>query len=165
MAGLLLACCLALSGCSKHPVTKDLESYAAMTKLVINPAEAKPLEGRLRAARSPFEQAAVMNTYAETLDRQVAVLRTYQPKIPEVGKLTTELHSGMSKMAQAAHDFQGLSEMINQARVNQDRDLAMRVLGRTRLLMDKMNEGRNVMTAAVNELEALAAKKGVKMPK
>lgn len=55
--------------------------------------------------------------------------------------------------------------MINQARVNQDRDLAMRVLGRTRLLMDKMNEGRNVMTAAVNELEALAAKKGVKMPK
>ena len=68
-------------------------------------------------------------------------------------------------MARAAHDFQGLSEMINQARVNQDRDLAMRVLGRTRLLMDKMNEGRNVITAAVNELEALAAKKGVKMPK
>ena len=71
----------------------------------------------------------------------------------------------MSKMAQAANAFQGLSEMINQARVNQDRDLAMRVLGRTRLLMDKMNEGRNVMTAAVNELEALAARKGVKMPK
>ena len=39
MAGLLLAGCLGLSGCSKDPVTKDLESYAAMAKLVINPAE------------------------------------------------------------------------------------------------------------------------------
>lgn len=161
---LLLASALALSGCSKDPVTKDLQAYAAVAKLVINPAEVEPMESRLRSARSPGELVAVMNTYADMLDRQVAVLRSYQPKTPEVTKLTGDLHAGMSQMAQAARDFEGLADMVKLAQANQDRELAVKVLGRTRILMSKVDAGRGVMKTALKDLDELAAKKGVKMP-
>ncbi|MDO5691340.1 MAG: hypothetical protein Q4G70_02525 [Pseudomonadota bacterium] len=165
IAGLMLAGALALTGCSKDPVTKDLELYAAVVKHVVNPAELDPLEQKLQTARTPDDQVALMNAYAEVVERQVSVLQSYQPKTPEVAKLSDDLHAGMSQMAQTAREFQSVASLLKQAQASQSQPDAVRAMGRVTILMEKMDEGKRKAMTAASALDALAASKGVKRPK
>lgn len=79
---LMLVVCTVLPGCSKDPVAKDLQTFGAVIKQAINPQELAPLEQKVRTARSPQEQATLMEDPVEAVERQVIVLGSFHPKTP-----------------------------------------------------------------------------------
>jgi hypothetical protein len=100
----LLVCCLIFSSCSKNPVALELATMDSTIISTLKGLNLSEVNTKISSAKTNKEKGTVMGALATDIEERMKILSAFQPKTPEVKKLSDDMTSALKTMAEGAKD-------------------------------------------------------------